>query len=68
MNPCSSQIGKIPVVIWALPQVAKQTLLAPDREGSPHPYVAFCLPHGLHGDQVILAILQRNVARASWRE
>lgn len=35
MKPCSSQIGKIPVVIWALPQVAKQTLLAPDIEGSP---------------------------------
>lgn len=54
--------------IWALPYVAKKSLLAPNTEGQPFPYLAFCLPLELHRDQMVLAILHRNVLRESVTE
>lgn len=47
--------------IWALPYVAKKSLLAPNTEGQPLPYLAFCLPLELHRHQMVLA----NVLRES---
>lgn len=43
----------------------------PRKHSSPHipkgsflPYLAFCLPTELHGDQMVLAIFHRNVLKA----
>lgn len=47
--------------IWALPYVAKKSLLAPNTEGQPLPYLDFCRPLELHRDQMVLA----NVLRES---
>lgn len=52
---------------WALPYVAKKSLPAPNTEGQPLPYLAFCLPLELQRPNGIGHVTQKCVKRVSER-